>query len=122
MAKILLIEDDPDQILLYKSKFELAGYQFLAAKKGGEGINSAQKEHPDIILIDVVLGEADGMKVLEELKKDPETKDIPAVVLTNLKKRELAEKAYKLGACDYIVKSEVSLKDTLSRVEKFLQK
>ena len=122
MAKILLIEDDPDQILLYKSKFELAGHQFLAVKKGKEGINLAKTNSPDLILIDIVLGEADGMRVLEELKKDPETKDIPAVILTNLKKRELAEKAYKLGACDYIVKSEVSLKDTLSRMEKFLQK
>ena len=68
--KILLIEDDPDQVFLYLTKFKMEGLKLLTAKNGVEGLAMAKKEKPDIILLDIVMDEMDGMEVLERLKKN----------------------------------------------------
>lgn len=122
MKKILLIEDDKDQILLYQTKFELSGYGFVAAENGTKGLAMAEKEKPDIILIDLLMAGMGGIEVLDNLKKNPKTKNIPAVIVTNLDKHELAQKAMDLGALDFIVKSRVPLREMMARIEGFLKK
>lgn len=122
MAKILLIEDDSDQILMYQTKFELEGHEFLAAENGPEGLKMAAGQKPDLVLIDLLMEGMDGIGVLENLKKNPETKDIPAVIVTNLDKQEMAKKALTLGALDFIVKSKVPLREMMARIEGFLKK
>lgn len=121
MKKILLIEDDNDQILLYQTKFELEGYAFLAAENGAKGLEAAEKENPDIILIDLLMAGMGGIEVLEKLKQNPKTKNIPAVIVTNLDKYDLAQKAMSLGALDFIVKSRVPLREMMSRIGSFLK-
>ncbi|MFH1367172.1 MAG: response regulator [Patescibacteria group bacterium] len=121
MKTILLIEDDKDQILLYRTKFELSGYSFLAAENGPKGLEMTEKNHPDMILIDLLMAGMDGIEVLERLKKNPETKNIPAIIVTNLDKHELAQKAMALGALDFIVKSSVPLREMMTRIESFLK-
>ncbi len=121
MAKILFIEDDQDQVILYQDKFEKVGHEFITTPDGEKGLELVKKVKPDIILIDVVLEGMGGLEVLEKLKQDPETKDIPALIMSNLEKKEFAEKAMSLGSLDYIVKSRMSLKDTLSKVESYLK-
>ena len=121
MKKVLLIEDDKDQILLYQTKFELSGYDFVAAENGTKGLEMAEKEKPDIILIDLLMAGMGGIEVLEHLKNNTKTKDIPAVIVTNLDKQELAKKAMELGAVDFIVKSSVPLREMMSRIESFLK-
>jgi CheY-like chemotaxis protein len=122
MAKILLIEDDADQVLMYKVKFELYGHNLISANDGIEGLAMAEKEKPDIILIDLLMDKMGGIEVLENLKKNSEIKNIPAIIITNLEKQGLAKKVIGLGAVDFIVKSKISLKDVLSRIEKHLKK
>ncbi len=122
MSKILLIEDDKDQILLYQTKFELEGYSFVAVDNGMKGLEMAEKEKPDIILIDLLMAGMGGIEVLEELKKNPKIKNIPTVIVTNLDKRKLAQKAMDLGALDFIVKSRVPLREMMARIEGFLKK
>lgn len=122
MSKILLIEDDKDQILLYQTKFELSGYTFVAAENGVKGLEMAEKEKPDIILIDLLMAGMGGIEVLEHLKNNPKTKNIPAIIVTNLDKQELAQKAMALGAVDFIVKSSVPLREMMARIENFLKK
>lgn len=119
--KILLIEDDKDQILLYQTKFELSGYDFVAAENGAKGLAMAEKEKPDIILIDLLMAGMGGIEVLEKLKKNPKTKNIPAVIVTNLDKHDLAQKAMELGALDFIIKSRVPLREMMSRIGSFLK-
>ena len=121
MKKILLIEDDKDQILLYKTKFELSGYAFVATENGPEGLKLAGTEKPDIILIDLLMTGMGGIEVLEKLKQNPKTKNIPAIIVTNLDKHELAKKALALGALDFIVKSSVPLREMMSRIENHLK-
>jgi len=121
MKKILLIEDDKDQILLYQTKFELEGYDFVAARNGADGLEMAKKENPDIILIDLLMAGMTGIEVLEKLKADPDTKNIPAVIVTNWDKHEMAQKAMSLGALDFIVKSRVPLREMMSRIGRYLK-
>jgi len=122
MKKILLIEDDKDQILLYQTKFELSGYTFISAENGPKGLELAEKEKPDLILIDLLMAGMDGIEVLKNLKDNPKTKDIPAVIITNLDKHDLAHKAMELGALDFIVKSSVPLREMMARIERYLKK
>lgn len=122
MAKILLIEDDKDQILMYQTKFELSGYNFTFAENGLKGLKMARKTKPDIILIDLVMERLGGIEVLQKLKQDSKTKDIPAIIITNLDKQELAKKAMELGAIDFIVKSKVPLREMMARLENYLKK
>ncbi len=118
---ILLIEDDQDQILLYQAKFELEGYAFISAENGQKGLELATKEKPNLILIDLLMAGMGGIEVLEKLKDNPETKNIPAVIVTNLDKQDLAKKAMALGAQDFIVKSSVPLREMMSRIKEFLK-
>jgi len=119
---ILLIEDDKDQILLYQTKFELSGYNFIAAENGSKGLELAEKEQPDMILIDLLMAGMGGLEVLEKLKQNPKTKNIPAVIVTNLDKKDLAKRAFALGAADFIVKSTVPLREMMVRVGSLLKK
>lgn len=121
MKKILLIEDDKDQILLYRTKFELSGYAFVAAENGQKGLELAETEKPALILIDLLMPGMDGMEVLEKLKQNAKTKNIPALIVTNLDKHEMAEKAMALGALDFIVKSKIPLREMMSRIENHLK-
>ena len=121
MAKILLIEDDPDQVMLYSIKFKMEGLDLLCAYNGQEGLEMAKKEMPQLILSDVVMNNMDGMEMLKRLKADPKIKDIPVVMLTNLNKKELKEKAKELGAKDFWAKTEVLPQDVANRVKKILK-
>lgn len=122
--KILLIEDDPDQILMYQTKFELEGFNLLAAEKAQEGINLAKKEKPSLIFLDLLLKELTvptGLEILKKLKADEETKNIPVVVLTNYGTREAKEESLRLGAIDFIIKAQITPAKLVEKVKKILK-
>lgn len=120
-AKILFIEDDLDQILLYQKKFELEGYDFIFAENGTDGIKKAEQEAQDIILLDIIMCDENGMDVLAKLKKNIKTKNIPVIIFTNLDKEELVNKAFNLGAIDYIIKSKVVPADIVNKVAEVIK-
>ena len=117
---ILLIEDDPDQVFLYSTKFKLEGLKIISATNGVEGVKKVEAEKPDLILLDIVMDEMDGMEVLEKLKGDKNTKNIPVVLLTNLIKKDLMEKSKRLGAVGFWSKAEVLPTEIVSRVKLIL--
>ena len=119
--KILLIEDDPDQIFLYQSKFSIEGFELVASRTGDEGINIAKTEKPDVILLDLVLIKESGLDVLEKLKKDEATKNIPVIVLTNLVQKENKARALELGAADFLVKTDMMPSDVVKRVREVIK-
>jgi len=122
--KILLIEDDTDQIFLYQSKFEIEGFEFFSVRTGAEGLEMAKNKKPDLILLDLVLiAIAESViDVLADLKKDPSTESIPVIILTNLVKEDIIEKTKKLGAADFIVKTNMMPSEVVKRVRKILTK
>ncbi|WP_457639124.1 response regulator [Persephonella sp.] len=84
MKKILIIDDNSQNRLLIKMVLQKKGYSIIEAEGGMEGINTARQMHPDLILLDMMMPEIDGWKVLQMLKEDSETKNIPVVVFTAL--------------------------------------
>lgn len=118
--KILLIEDDRDQIFLYETKFKLEGFNFLSATTGTEGIEIARREDPELILLDVILNEEDGIEILKQLKGDSLTKDIPVIVFSNLDKEKTVKDATKYGAEEYLLKTALEPKDLVEKIRKML--
>lgn len=105
--KILSIEDDAFLSGLVSGKLVENGFSVLTAATGTAGITMAQKEHPALILLDLMLPDIGGFEILEKLKADPTTKDIPVIILSNLGGREEMEKGVALGASSYLIKSNI---------------
>lgn len=118
--KILIIEDDPFILKMYRHKFEDLGFIFREAGTGDKGLDLAREETPDIIILDIVLPQKDGFEILKQIKKDPQLKDIPVVMLTNLGQKEEVEKGLELGANDYLVKAHYTPSEVVERVQKIL--
>jgi len=119
--KILLVEDDPMVVRMYQRKLELEGFKVSLAFNGEEGLAALKKEKPDFILLDIMMPKMNGIEMLKMMKKDRETKDIPVVMLTNLgDKPEDVQKCKELGAEDYWVKANVSLKEVVEKIKKIL--
>ena len=107
--KILFVEDES---ALQKALSEILaeeGYQAIQALDGEDGLRLAKSELPELILLDLILPKKDGFSVLEELKKDSATKDIPVLILSNLDRAEDIERATSLGAKSYLVKTDYKL-------------
>ena len=111
--KILIAEDDPLLCKAYQKMFSSAlglPENVFLAKNGKEAIDLIEKENPQLILLDLMMPEIDGFGVLENLNKSGKIDGITVFVLTNLSNDSDREKAMKLGATDYIIKSNVTTK------------
>jgi len=125
-AKILLVDDDVDFVESTKIILESKPYEVIVAKDGDEGLRKARTEKPDLILLDVIMPVKDGFTAAEQLKKDPELRQIPTLMLTAFaeKGKETSipvSRGFTLETEDYIDKP-VSPEELLARVEKHLKK
>ncbi len=120
--QILLIEDDKYIFRAYKDGLERAGFEVSGASNGLDGVNKAKEEHPDMILLDLILPVKNGFEVLEEIKIDEKTKNIPVIILSNLGQDSDVQKGNALGAEDYLIKSNYSMKEVVERVKFYLAK
>jgi len=121
LKKILFIEDDPDQVFLYQTQFQ--NYPELDLQpvySGQEGLQKAQEEKPDLILLDLLLTDIYGLEVLKELKQNPATQDIPVIVITNMFKTSISKECIKQGAEDYWLKTEMMPRQIVESVKKRL--
>lgn len=118
---ILLAEDDKFISLAYKDGLGRAGYEVIHVENGKEALKKAKNKKPDLILLDVIMPEMNGFEVLEALKKDKSTKNIPVVILSNLGQESDIEKGRKLGAVDYMIKSNFSLEEVSEKIKSIMQ-
>ena len=118
---LLVVEDNPLLVGMYKSAFEKAGFSVVFAHDGKSGLELAKTELPAVILLDVLMPGMNGLDVLRELKKDPHTKDIRVMVLTVLYQEEIKKQAKELGADDFITKSELKLSEIVDKVLGYLK-
>ena len=102
--RILVIEDDPDALRLIEYTLKQEGYQTLSAIDGLEGIQKAQDESPDLIILDVMLPGLDGYDVCNELRRKPETYIVPILMISAKARQEDRNIGLKLGADDYVAK------------------
>jgi DNA-binding response OmpR family regulator len=120
MKKILFVEDEESLQRAFEDMLPANTYEVIKALNGELGVKSAREYKPDIILLDLILPKKDGFEVLEELKNDEETKNIPVIVLTNLEGSADIERALGLGATTYLVKANYTIDDLMSKIEKAL--
>ncbi len=120
MKKILFIEDESALQKNVGSALEKEGYEIISALDGETGLKLAQKEKPDLILLDVILPKMNGFEVLESLKEDKETKEIPVIILTNLEQMENIDRALELGAKTYLVKTNYTLTEVVEKIKQTL--
>lgn len=122
MAKILIVEDDKIILNMYRLKFTHGGHTVELAENGQKALELMKTFRPDIVLMDLMMPVMDGYQALTKAKEDPEIKNIPIVILTNLSMAEDAEKTKKKGAIDYIVKSDLTPGEVLEKIKQYLPK
>lgn len=122
MAKVLLIEDDPLIYRLYQKLFSLEGYEIELAENGKLGLEKLTTFHPDILLMDIMMPEMNGLEMLSKVKADPATQAIPVVVLTNIADMNITQMALSKGAALCIIKSQTEPSDVISSVKAVLAK
>ncbi len=120
-VRVLFVEDDPAVAQMYKLKLELDGYRVEVAADGELALKMAMANLPDIIFLDIRLPKLDGLGVLEALRKDPRTKAVPVVILSNYSERELVERGLRLGALEYLIKSQTTPAKLAGGVESWLK-
>jgi DNA-binding response OmpR family regulator len=120
-AKLLIVEDDKSIRDLYEIKLTKAGFVVITANDGGTGWDMAQKESPDLILLDVMMPVMNGFEVLKRLRKDKNTKDIPVIILSNYGEVDQMTQGFLVGATDYLIKAEHTPADVLDIVNETLK-
>lgn len=118
MKKILFIEDEQALQKTLGDILRRENYKVINALDGEIGLKLAKTQKPDLILLDIILPKMEGFDVLENLKENPATKEIPVIILTNLEKMEDVEKALRLGATTYLVKTDYSLTEVIEKIKK----
>ncbi|MBI2639433.1 MAG: response regulator [Candidatus Sungbacteria bacterium] len=121
MKKILFIEDEPAMQEMLSGFLEDSGFNVVSAYDGLSGLETARREKPDLILLDLILPKKDGFGVLSELKRDEALSSIPVVVLTNLESAEDVDRALESGAAAYLVKTNYLLDEVLEKVKNLLR-
>lgn len=119
---ILIVEDDVFLADLYRTKFELEGFDVYVAYDGEKGLELVSKKKPSIILLDLILPKVNGFVVLENIKKDKKLQDIPVILLTNLSQKADVEKGLSLGAADYLIKAHFMPSEVVAKIKELVKK
>jgi DNA-binding response OmpR family regulator len=119
--RILVVEDETTLQKVLADVLLEESFEVEVASNGEDGLKAATEKKPDLILLDIILPKKDGFEVLQELKRDPKTKMLPVILLTNLSDPNDIQRAIDLGAKTYLVKSEYQLKDVVEKVKETLK-
>ena len=111
MSKLLLVEDDNNLREIYEARLQAEGYSIVTAKDGEEALVVAKAEHPDLIISDIMMPKISGFEMLDILRNTENLKNVPVIMLTALGQNDDQQRADKLGADRYLVKSQVTLED-----------
>lgn len=120
MKKILVIEDEAPLQQAMGEALSQSGYKVIKATDGEIGVRLAKSETPDLILLDLIMPNKDGFGVLQDLKGDPKTSNVPVIVLTNLEGMKDIDRAIASGATTYLVKTHYQLKEVVAKVRGIL--
>ena len=117
---ILLIEDDPFLVGMYKDKLEIEGFEVVVAEDGLQGLNFALSKNVDMVLLDILIPKLSGIDLLVRLRQDEKGKNLPVIALTNLSGSGDEEKIRSYGVKDYLVKSNYTPAQVVEVIKKYL--
>lgn len=115
--KILIIEDENVLLELFSDKFKNENFHVLQSLTAEEGIKLAVKNKPDLILLDIILPKMDGLSMLKLLRQDEWGQNVPVIILSNVNSQHKISEAIKYGVYDYIIKTDLILKDLVKQVK-----
>jgi DNA-binding response OmpR family regulator len=118
--RILIVEDEEFLIDSYLARFSLEKFELKIARNGNEALSLFDTFHPNLIILDLIMSQKDGLTVLQALKHKSLPKPIPVIVATNLYNPKIIKKALALGASDYFVKSNISINELVAVCKKYL--
>ena len=119
---LLLVEDEEAIAQMYSDRFKLAGFDVDVAHEGEEAVSKMISGHPNIVLMDILMPGLSGTEAVERAKANPATRGIPIVMLTNYPESVDLKNALKLGAADYIIKSESDPGQVVEKIQRILKK
>lgn len=119
MKKVLIAEDEEVLSKILKDRFEEDGWQVTVAGDGEAAIKEINEHKFDLVLLDLIMPKKDGFEVLKEIRSEPERKDLPILVLSNLGADEDIKQALSLGATDYFVKSQHPVSEILAKTKAY---
>ncbi|KPJ73262.1 hypothetical protein AMJ48_02250 [Parcubacteria bacterium DG_74_1] len=122
MKKILLIEDEEIMIDLLQKKLIREGYKVSVARDGEKGLKAMKEARPDLVLLDIIMPKMGGLEVMEEMAKDQELSKIPVIVVSNSGQPVELDRAQKLGAKDWLVKTEFDPQEVINKVARQIGK
>jgi DNA-binding response OmpR family regulator len=117
---ILIVDDEVSLRNALSDKLIHEGFVVLEAKNGEEGLEIALNNHPDLILLDIVMPVIDGVTMLKNLRENEWGRDVKVIMLTNLDGNEKVADAIAWGTQDYLVKSDWKLEDVVAKIRKRL--
>lgn len=121
MSKILVAEDDKFLANAYRVKLTKSGFDVRMVTDGNEVMAALQDYQPDLILLDLVMPLKDGFTTLGEIKTTEQWKSVPVIIASNLGQKEDIERGMKLGASDFIVKSDMSMTFLIEKINQILK-
>jgi len=101
---ILVVDDVATNVMLVQAILRKEGYSILTTDSGAKALRIVSEKHPNLILLDIMMPEMDGYEVLQHLKGNPDTKDIPVIIMSALSDMQSIVKGYQLGALEYVTK------------------
>ncbi len=116
----MIVEDETALRNALRDKIVREGFTVLEAKNGEEGLETALREHPDLILLDIVMPKMDGMTVLSKLREDAWGADAKVIILTNLSEVVKVSEAVARGSFSYLVKSDWKLDEVVAKMKEIL--
>ena len=117
---ILIIEDEHDICEVYSEVLSMAGYKVQEASDGETGMQKIRDENWDVLLLDIMLPGKDGLKILKEIRANPELRKGLVVALTNLNSESIIKEAFDQGVDGYLIKSEITPDKVVEEVNKIL--
>jgi DNA-binding response OmpR family regulator len=118
--KILLIEDEKILQEMYREQFKQAGLKVFLAIDSGTGLKLAEKEVPDLIILDILLPGENGISFLQKLRKNPKIAKIKVVALSNFNDPSIRKQAKELGTIEYLIKTDYTPSELIKKIKNIL--
>lgn len=118
---ILVVEDEVIYAKLLRDRLGKTGFDVVMAGNGEEAIKKIKREKLDLVVLDLLLPIKDGYAVLEEMRADKKLRKIKVIVLSNLGQKVEIERAKKLGALEFVIKTDVSLKEMIGKIKRLVE-
>ncbi len=119
--KILIIEDEQTLAKSLSDKLTREGYEVIAEIDGAMGLKRVIEEMPDLVILDIILPGLNGLEVLKSLKGRDKTKNVPVILVSNVDDMKSTRDAKKLGAANYLLKSNVTLANIIEEIKKHIK-